>query len=54
MAKSDRVHQDLRSQIQAKTAVREYWGIVCGSFTANEGTIDLPIGRHPVDRKKWL
>ncbi len=52
VAKSDRVHQDLRSQIQAKTAVREYWGIVCGSFTANEGTIDLPIGRHPVDRKK--
>lgn len=52
VAKSDRAHQHLQSQIKAKTARREYWGVICGSFPEEEGTIDLPIGRHKSDRKK--
>ncbi len=52
VAKSDRAHQDLQRQIQAKTARREYWGIVYGVFAAVTGEIDFPVGRHPVDRKK--
>ena len=52
VAKSDRAHQDLQAQIKAKTARREYWGIVYGSFSAESGKIDLPISRHPSDRKK--
>lgn len=52
VAKSDRAHQDLQAQIKAKTARREYWGIVYGCFAEETGTIDLPIGRHGRDRKK--
>lgn len=52
VAKSDRAHQDLQAQIKAKTARREYWGLVYGAFSAKEGKIDLPISRHPSDRKK--
>ncbi|MGF1540056.1 MAG: RluA family pseudouridine synthase [Pleurocapsa sp.] len=52
IAKSDRAHQNLQSQIKAKTARREYCGIIYGSYSESEGTIDLPVGRHPIDRKK--
>ncbi|MDJ0588754.1 MAG: RluA family pseudouridine synthase [Pleurocapsa sp. MO_226.B13] len=52
VAKSDRAHQNLQAQIKAKTARREYWGIIYGSFPQETGTIDLPIGRHHGDRKK--
>lgn len=52
VAKSDRAHQDLQAQIKAKTARREYYGIVYGCFGEPEGKIELPIGRHKSDRKK--
>ena len=52
VAKSDRAHQHLQAQIKAKTARREYWGVIYGSFANDTGTIDLPIGRHKSDRKK--
>lgn len=52
VAKSDRAHQHLQAQIKAKTARREYWGIIYGSFATETGRIDLPIGRHQQDRKK--
>jgi 23S rRNA pseudouridine1911/1915/1917 synthase len=52
VAKSDRAHQHLQGQIKAKTARREYWGIIYGSFPEHSGTIDIPIGRHQSDRQK--
>ncbi|MDJ0577493.1 MAG: RluA family pseudouridine synthase [Xenococcaceae cyanobacterium MO_234.B1] len=52
VAKSDRAHQYLQSQIKAKTARREYWGVVYGCPREEKGKIELPIGRHPVERKK--
>ncbi|MEC4983021.1 MAG: RluA family pseudouridine synthase [Oscillatoria sp. PMC 1068.18] len=52
VAKTDFAHKHLQAQLKAKTAQREYWGIVYGRPAANEGTIDQPIGRHRVDRKK--
>lgn len=52
VAKSDLAHQHLQAQIKAKTARREYWGIIYGSFAEEEGSIDLPIGRDKRDRKK--
>jgi 23S rRNA pseudouridine1911/1915/1917 synthase len=52
VAKTDYAHQHLQAQIKAKTARREYWGIVYGSLHDTEGIIDLPIARHPVDRQK--
>ena len=52
IAKTDQAHQHLQAQLKAKTARREYLGIVYGSPKTDNGTIDLPIGRHPIDRKK--
>lgn len=50
IAKTDFAHQHLQQQLQAKTARREYLGIVYGTPKIESGTIDLPVGRHPVDR----
>lgn len=52
VAKTDLAHHHLQGQIQAKTARREYLAVTYGNFPTDRGTIDLPIGRHPVDRKK--
>jgi 23S rRNA pseudouridine1911/1915/1917 synthase len=52
IAKTELAHQHLQAQLKAKTARREYLGVVFGSPKMETGTIDLPIGRHPIDRKK--
>lgn len=52
IAKTDQAHQHLQAQLKAKTARREYLGIVYGAPSAESGKIDQPIGRHPIDRKK--
>lgn len=52
IAKTELAHHHLQAQLKAKTARREYLGIVYGAPKTPSGTIDLPIGRHPVDRKK--
>lgn len=52
VAKTDFAHQHLQQQLKAKTAKREYLGLVYGAPKTDSGTIDLPIGRHPVDRQK--
>lgn len=52
IAKTEHAHQHLQAQLKAKTARREYLGIIYGVPKTESGTIDLPIGRHPVDRKK--
>lgn len=52
IAKTDSAHQHLQAQLKAKTARREYLGVVYGAPKTDSGTIDLPIGRHPIDRKK--
>ncbi|MFM7363239.1 MAG: RluA family pseudouridine synthase [Cuspidothrix sp.] len=52
IAKTDLAYQHLQAQLQAKTARREYLGLVYGVPKTETGSIDLPIGRHPQDRKK--
>ncbi|HLP89425.1 MAG TPA: RluA family pseudouridine synthase [Nostocaceae cyanobacterium] len=52
IAKTDLAYQHLQAQLQAKTARREYLGVVYGAPKTTSGTIDFPIGRHPQDRKK--
>lgn len=52
IAKTDFAQQHLQAQLKAKTARREYLGIIYGAPRSLNGTIDLPIGRHPTDRKK--
>lgn len=52
VAKTDHAHQHLQAQLKAKTASREYLGIVHGAPREAQGTIDQPLGRNPGDRKK--
>ncbi|HEY3426235.1 MAG TPA: RluA family pseudouridine synthase [Negativicutes bacterium] len=51
-AKSDRAHISLAKQIKDRTASRRYLAIVHGNIKEEQGIINAPIGRHPVDRKK--
>ncbi|MEA5549862.1 RluA family pseudouridine synthase [Anabaena cylindrica UHCC 0172] len=52
IAKTDIAYQSLQAQLQAKTAKREYLGVIYGVPKTENGIIDLPIGRNPQDRKK--
>jgi 23S rRNA pseudouridine1911/1915/1917 synthase len=52
VAKNDFAHQALAAQLQDHSLSRTYEAIVKGGFQEDEGTVDAPIGRHPVDRKK--
>ena len=52
IAKTDRAYQHLQAQLQAKTARREYLGLIYGVPKTDTGSINLPIGRNPQDRKK--
>ncbi len=52
VAKNDRAHIFLASQLKDHTMARTYEAVVCGSFREDTGTVDAPIGRHPTDRKK--
>ena len=51
-AKNDFAHRALAAQLQDHTLARTYRCIAVGTFREDAGTIDLPIGRHPKDRKK--
>lgn len=50
--KNDMAHNSIAEQLKAHTITRRYYAIVHGNLKAEEGTVDAPIGRHPVDRKK--
>jgi len=52
VAKTDLAHQHLQAQFKAKTARRDYMAVVFGAPALPSGTVDAPIGRHPIDRKK--
>ena len=52
VAKNDAAHEALARQFQDHSAHREYVCLVHGNLKDDEGTIDAPIGRHPVDRKR--
>lgn len=52
VAKNDKAHQGLAEQIKAHSFLREYEAVVYGNIKDDNGTIDLPIGRHKIDRKK--
>ena len=52
IAKTDQAYQSLQAQLKAKTARREYLGVVYGSPKTESGTVNQPVGRHLVDRQK--
>ena len=51
-AKNDAAHLALAEQLQDHSLYREYEAVCAGSLREDAGTVDAPIGRHPVDRKK--
>lgn len=52
ICKNDRAHQALAEQLKEHSITRKYHAIVHGRLKEDKGTIDKPIGRHPIDRKK--
>lgn len=43
---------DLSQQFQIRTVIKEYVAIVYGTIQPTKGTIEAPIGRHPVHRQR--
>lgn len=52
VCKNDKAHNSLAEQLKEHSITRKYVAIVHGRFKEPKGTIEGPIGRHPVDRKK--
>lgn len=52
VAKNDNSHQHLAAQIKEHSFIREYEAIVYGNLKNDSGTVNQPIGRHPVKRKQ--
>ena len=52
VAKNDEAHLGLSAQLAGHHISRVYYAIVIGNLPEDSGTVDAPIGRHPVDRKK--
>ncbi len=52
VAKNDFAHYSLAEQIKAHSFTREYEAVVYGNLKNDEGTVDAPIGRSQIDRKK--
>ncbi len=52
VAKNDNAHRCLAQQIKEHSFTREYVTIVYGNIKQDSGTVDAPIGRHPIERKK--
>lgn len=49
--KNDHAHKELAAQFKLHTVKRRYKALVYGVMES-KGKVDLPLGRHPVDRQK--
>ena len=52
VAKNDETHRALSAQFAARTTEKLYLALVRGVPRAASGTVDAPIGRHPVHRQR--
>ncbi|MCG8481983.1 MAG: RluA family pseudouridine synthase [Clostridia bacterium] len=52
VAKNNKAHHSLAEQLKKHSIDRVYHAIAYGNIKNDEGTINLPIGRHPVNRLK--
>jgi 23S rRNA pseudouridine1911/1915/1917 synthase len=52
VAKDDETHRALAQQFAGRTVEKEYLALVLGVPARREGTIDAPVGRDPVHRKR--
>ena len=51
-AKNNDAHLKLSEQLKERKAMRKYIALVNGNIKEDGGTINKPIARHPIDRKK--
>ncbi len=51
-AKNDFAHEGLAAQLKEHSVTRGYIALVHGAVKHDRGTVDAPIGRHPVERQK--
>jgi 23S rRNA pseudouridine1911/1915/1917 synthase len=52
VAKNDKAHSSLSSQLKSRQLRREYLALVCDRVKPVSGRIEAPLGRHPRNRKK--
>lgn len=52
IAKNDNAHNKLAEQLKEHSMTRTYYALVEGKLKEDSGTINAPIGRHPVERVK--
>ncbi|MBS5282343.1 MAG: RluA family pseudouridine synthase [Clostridiales bacterium] len=52
VCKNDMAHSSIAAQLKEHSVTRRYQAIVHGVLKEDSSTIEGPIGRHPVDRKK--
>jgi 23S rRNA pseudouridine1911/1915/1917 synthase len=52
IAKNDNAHNKLSEQLKEHTMTRTYLALVEGNIKVDQGTVNAPIGRHPIDRIK--
>lgn len=50
--KNDMAHNAIAQQLKEHSITRKYYAIAHGVIKEESGTINAPIGRHPVERKK--
>ena len=50
--KNDYAHRKIAEQLSVHSITRKYEAICYNAFREETGTVDAPIGRNPVDRKK--
>ena len=51
-AKNDFAHLALSAQLSDHSLARTYEAVVIGNLREDSGTVNAPIGRHPMDRKR--
>lgn len=52
VCKNNDSHNYIAAQLKEHSILRKYYAICYGVIKEEEGTIERPIGRHPVERKK--
>lgn len=52
VCKNDAAHRAIAEQFKEHSITRRYQALCYGVLKEDQGTIDRPIGRHPVERKK--
>ena len=52
VCKNDKSHNSIAAQLKEHSINRRYRALVHGNLKEDTGTVEGPIGRHPIDRKK--